>query len=60
MSEHLLAPILASFKKHHAAAARHCVGGVPLAEDLKGIYRRVASEHGATPEDVKRWVEMAK
>ena len=57
MTNHLLKPIFEDFDTRAAVARRHAVGGVLSAEDLHGLYRRVASNNGCTPEDAKRWIE---
>ena len=57
MSEHLISGLLADFDARAEVARRHAVGGVLSKEDLHGLYRRVASNHGCTPEDAKRWIE---
>ena len=57
MSHHLLTPLFEDFDARAAIARRHAVGGVLSADDLQGLYRRVASNHGCTPNDAKRWIE---
>ena len=57
MTHHLLKPLFEDFDTRAAVARRQAVGGVLSAEDLAGLYRRVASNHGCTPNDAKRWIE---
>lgn len=57
MNDPRLAPLFEHFDKLASAARRHTPGGVLLADDLIGIYRRAAREFGCTPEDAKRWIE---
>ena len=59
-SRALIAPILAELRERVATAARHAIGGIPTDEDMTGIYRRVAQNHGCTPPDVRRWWEAAQ
>ncbi|TXH55693.1 MAG: hypothetical protein E6Q97_08275 [Desulfurellales bacterium] len=59
-SRALIAPILADLRKRVETAAFHAIGGIPTDEDMAGIYRRVAQNHGCTPPDVKRWWEAAQ
>lgn len=59
-SRALIAPILDDIAARMRAAAFHAVGGIPSDEDLTGICRRVANNHGCTPEDVRRWWDSAQ
>ena len=36
-------------------AEHHAPGGTLLADDMTGLYRRAATIHGCTPDDVRRW-----
>lgn len=54
----ILEPIFATYDSHKSAAERHTPGGVLLEEDLIGLRKRVASIHGITPDDLKRWVDL--
>lgn len=51
----LIAPVLADFRSKVSAILNHLPGGKPNTEDLFGIARRVARDHGVTPEDLVRW-----
>ena len=57
MTNYLLTPLFEDFDTRAAVARRHAVAGHLSSEDLNGIYRRVASNNGCTPEDAKRWIE---
>ncbi|MDO8985187.1 hypothetical protein [Cypionkella sp.] len=45
------------FDTRAAVARRHAVGGVLSDLDWHGLYRRVASNCGCTPEDAKRSIK---
>lgn len=57
MTDPRLAPLFEHFDRLASPARRHTPGGVLLADDLIGIYRRVARQAGCTPEEAKRWIE---
>lgn len=57
MTSYLLTPLFEDFDARAEIARRHAVGGVLSETDKQGLYRRVASNHGCTPEDAKRWIE---
>lgn len=53
--------IIPALKAYRLAQRRACFvtpGGVLLKDDLRGIRRRVAREHGITPEDLQRWWDL--
>ena len=58
MSAHILGPILQDLDELIAAAKRGAPGGVLTINDMAGIYRRIGSRHGCTPDDVNRWHEQ--
>lgn len=60
MTNHLIKGLLADFDTRATEARRHTAGGVLSDVDKHGLYRRVASNHGCTPEDAKRWIEGRK
>ena len=57
MSGHILGPILQDLDELIAAAQRGAPGGVLTSDDMAGLFRRIGSRHGCTPDDVKRWHE---
>jgi len=57
MSKLFLSALFEDFDKRAAIARKHAIGGVLSAADLIGLYRRVATDHGCTPDDAKRWIE---
>lgn len=60
MSDHLLKPLFEDFDARASEARRHAVGGVLSSADKQGLYRRVATNNGCTPEDAKQWIEGRK
>lgn len=50
-----LAPLLDAIRARIEAARPYVPGGVPNADDMRGIFNRVAREHGVTPADLERW-----
>lgn len=54
----ILGPIFKTWDARKREAERHTPGGVLLEADLIGLRKRVASIHGITPEDLKRWVDL--
>lgn len=59
-SRALIAHVLADMETRVAEATFHAIAGIPSEVTMNGLYRRVAGNHGCTPEDVKRWWELAK
>jgi hypothetical protein len=57
MTHPLLQSLIATFNALAAEARKHSIGGAILPDDLQTIYKRTAQKHGATPEDVRRWIE---
>lgn len=57
MSAHILGPILQDLDDLIAQAERGVPGGVLKSNDMVGLFRRVGSRHGCTPDDVQRWHE---
>lgn len=53
-------PALDAFRHACEIARHHTPGGVLFEEDLAGIRRRVAREHGVTPDDLARWVGIER
>lgn len=53
-------PILATLDTHEAHARRHAPGGELNATDRSGIFRRVATIHGVTPQDVADAVDWRR
>ncbi|HMT45493.1 MAG TPA: hypothetical protein PKE59_00095 [Novosphingobium sp.] len=56
-SEALVRPALRDYRAAILKASRLLPGGQPLREDLDGLRRRVARDHGVTPEDLARWYD---
>lgn len=56
-SNAMLAPIFADLDARADFARFHAIGGILSGDDWAGLYRRVASVHGCTPDDIKRWHE---
>ena len=46
--------------KRLAIACRHAVAGIPTPEDMAGLYRRVAQNHGFATADITAWWEAEK
>lgn len=57
MSAHILGPILRDLDELIATAQRGAPGGVLTSDDMAGLFSRIGSRHGCTPDDVKRWHE---
>ena len=53
-----LAPIFTQVRHHIEITRRRVPGGVPNADDMRGIYIRVARENSITPEDLERWWKL--
>jgi hypothetical protein len=53
----VLAPIFKDYAQRHNAMRPYWPGGKPNAADLFGLLKRVASNHGITPQDLQRWLE---
>lgn len=50
-----LAPLFDAIRARIRAAKPYVPGGVPNADDMHGIFKRVARDHSVTPEDLERW-----
>lgn len=53
-----LAPIFDQVRAAIRVCARYVPGGKPNKDDMRGIFIRVARDHGITPGDLERWWNM--
>lgn len=53
-----LAPIFDQVRAAIRVCSRYVPGGKPNADDMRGIFIRIARDHGITPTDLERWWNM--
>lgn len=53
-----LAPIFDQVRAAIRVCSRYVPGGKPNADDMRGIFIRVARENSVTPDDLARWWKM--
>lgn len=56
-AETMIVPALRAYHRAREVARHHTPGGRLLEVDCHGIRRRVARDHGITPEDLQRWYD---
>lgn len=56
-AERLIVPALKAYQVAQNRARFVTPGGHLFEDDLRGIRRRVARDHGVTPEDLQRWYD---
>lgn len=53
-----LAPIFDQVRAAISVCSRYVPGGKPNADDMRGIFARVARDNSITPADLERWWAM--